>query len=120
MEYIEKLKDYCSNFSKELEKECLIQIKKLQKQGFSNEWIYRAITHKDQSEWSKYGFGLLWVEHYQNQIINLLAAERNQLGDIDTDNITWDSLLEDEVKDCETLVNDNENILDNLFEKYGV
>lgn len=118
MNYISKLKDYCSNFPIELEKECLIQIKKLQKQGFSNEWIHRAITHKEQSEWEKFGFGLLWVNHYQNQITNLLAAERNQLGGIDINNISWDSLLDSEENISETP--DQESNLNDLFVKYGV
>ena len=37
MNYISKLKEYCSSFPREMEKESMIQIKKLQRQGFSNE-----------------------------------------------------------------------------------
>ena len=118
MNYLEKLKEYCNNFPRELEKESLIQIKKLKKQGFSNEWIFRAITHKEQSEWEKFGFGLLWVEHYQNQITNLLTAEHAQLADIDIDNLSWDSLLNDE--ECEPETKDCVETLSDLMARYGV
>ena len=37
MNYISMLKDYCKQFPRELEKEAMLQIRKLQKQGFSNE-----------------------------------------------------------------------------------
>ena len=101
MTYLEKLKEYCNSFSKELEKECLVQIKKLKKQGFSNEWVYRAITHKEPSEWEKFGFGLLWIPHYQNQITNLVVAMHTQLADIDVKNLSWDSLMNEEDGDEE-------------------
>lgn len=119
MEYLLKLKEYCSNFPREIEKESLIQIRKLQKQGFSNEWIYRAITHKTQAEWEKYGFGLLWVEHYQNQITNLLAAERNQLADIDIENLSWETLINDETNTNENTPSKTESLND-LYKRYGV
>ena len=50
MNYMIKLKEYCSKFPIEMQKESMIQAKKLQRQGFSNEWIYRAISHKPHSE----------------------------------------------------------------------
>ena len=119
MSYVEKIKEYARRFPQELEFECLIQIKKLRKQGFSYEWIYRAIEHKDYSEWSKWGFGLLHTETYQNQITNLLAAERNQLEDIDLDNLSWDSLLEEEQSTCAAEVKQSET-LEELFAEFGV
>lgn len=104
-----------------MQKESMIQAKKLQRQGFSNEWIYRAISHKPHSEWQKYGYGLLWVAHYQNQITNLLAAERNQLGDIDVENLTWDSLISEEENSPDTQIDQAEELsIDDLFAKYGV
>ena len=102
----------------EMQKEAQIQIMKLRKKGYSFEWIYRAISHKDCSEWQKFGFGLLWTQSYQNQITNLLAAERNQLSDIDVSSISWDSLLEEELSNSDD--EESPSGLVNLYSRYGI
>lgn len=92
---IDKLRDYASRFPKEVEQECLVQVKKMRNKGFGYEWIYKAISHKDQSEWAKWGFGLLHMESYQSQINKLMAKEKQQLESIDVEGLSWDSLADE-------------------------
>lgn len=119
MKYTEQIKAYASPMPQELQKECQIQIMKLRREGFSFEWIFRAITHKEWSEWVKFGFGLLHTKSYQNQITNLLEAEKNQLRDIDLESLSWDSILSDEENDSQPDQAGNHE-LDSLFTRYGV
>lgn len=95
MTNLERLKEYASEFPKEVEQECLIQIKKMRQKGFSYEWISEAITHKKQEEWIKWGFGLLHSDNYQRQITNLINKKKEQNNEVDITNLNWDS-LEDE------------------------
>lgn len=117
--YVEQIRDYSMNMTPELQKECQIQVKKLRNQGYSFEWIYRAISHKSVSEWERYNFGLLHTGSYQRQITNLLESERNQMAEIDIDSLSWDSLLQDELSNSESKIK-SEDSLNTLFEKYEV
>ena len=99
MTNLERLKEYASEFSKEVEKECLIQVKKMRKKGFSYEWITEAITHKKQEEWEKWGFGLLHSDNYQRQITNLINKKKEQDSEIDISNLAWDSFEQEEEKE---------------------
>lgn len=92
MKYIEQLKEYASAFPKEVEQECLVQIKKMREKGFSYRWIASAITHKDPKEWMQWGFGLLHTDNYQKQINNLIKKEDEQVRTIDVENVSWDEL----------------------------
>lgn len=106
MNYIEQLKKYATQFPKEYEKECLVQIKKMREKGFSYRWIATAITHKDQQEWIRWGFGLLHTDNYQKQINNLIKKEDEQVESIDVDSISWDELEKDS---SEEVINNNQS-----------
>lgn len=60
---------------------------------------------------------MLHTKSYQDQITNLLEAEKHQLKGIDLSLLSWDSLLEEEMKESEQ---SNSSDLDELFVRYGV
>ena len=96
MSYLTDVKRYSAYLPTHMQKEFLLQVRKLVKDGVSYEWIYRALTNKDVEDWCRYGFGLLWKKEYRAQITKLIETEKRQIDGIDVDSLSWETLFEEE------------------------
>lgn len=96
MSYLSDIKEYSAYLPKHMQKEFLLQVRKLSKDGVSYEWIYRALTNKEPEDWCKYGFGLLWKKEYRAQITKLIETEKKQLEGINLETLSWEELFEEE------------------------
>lgn len=102
MSYLSEIKNYANNLPPHMQKEYLLQVRKLKNDGVSYEWLYRALTNKNPEDWSNWGFGLLWSESYRAQITKLIEAEKKQLEGIDIENLSWEELFEEEGEEYPT------------------
>lgn len=96
MSYLSDIKEYSAYLPKHMQKEFLLQVRKLKNDGMSYEWIYRALTNKEPNEFVKYGFGLLWTASYRAQITKLIETEKKQLEGINLETLSWEELFEEE------------------------
>lgn len=96
MSYLSDIKDYSEYLPSYLQKEFLLQVRKLKNDGVSYEWIYRALTNKEPEDWVNWGFGLLWQSSYRAQITKLIETEKKQLEGINVETLSWEELFDEE------------------------
>ena len=96
MSYLSDIKEYSAYLPNHMQKEFLLQVRKLKNDGMSYEWIYRALTNKEPEAWQQWGFGLLWRNEYRAQITKLIEAEKKQLEGINVETLSWEELFEEE------------------------
>ena len=86
--YLEKIQSIAKEFStQEKQNECMFQAKSLHKKGFSYQWVYEALAHKDIEDWEIFGFGLLHTDSYKAQINKLVQKKKEQLTSVDLSNL---------------------------------
>lgn len=78
MGYKAKVFNYGSKLTEYEQSELMSIIKRCLSDGYTYEWIWKALKHKDADEWRKHGYGLFLNKGFRAEITNKLTKTRKE------------------------------------------
>lgn len=80
MNYKSKVFEYANKLDEYQRNQLVSVIKKSIEDGFSYQWIWTALQHKDKDVWAKYGYGLFLNKGFRTEINNKLIKTKDEIN----------------------------------------
>ena len=95
MSYKNKVFNYGNKLEPYQQSELMSAIKKCLSDGYTYEWVWKALKHKEEDEWKKFGYGLMFNKGFRTEISNKLIKTEKENKDTVSIFDSLDSLPDD-------------------------